>query len=170
MLDAVFTADFELLEICLENGVDVNSSDDNGDTIMHMVSDRGDLDMLSYLLTLEKINVNAQNALGLTPLSVAIINSRDDAAELLMDHGADTNIPDIHGRTPIYFSVQAGNEKITKNLIYHNADVNVVDAFGNTPLQEALSDKPILTMVKVLLSNGANPLQGTSRLNPFLGR
>ncbi|XP_044760466.1 serine/threonine-protein phosphatase 6 regulatory ankyrin repeat subunit A-like isoform X2 [Coccinella septempunctata] len=168
LLDAVFTANFDLLEICLDHNVDVNYSDESGDTVLHMVSDRGDLEMLSFLLTLKNININAQNQLGLTPLSVAIMSARDEAAEFLLDRGADPNIPDIKGRTPICFSVHLGNETITKMLIDHHADVNIEDAFGNTPIQEALSGKPTITMVKVLLSSGANPLQKTNTLNPFL--
>ncbi|XP_045476986.1 serine/threonine-protein phosphatase 6 regulatory ankyrin repeat subunit C-like isoform X1 [Harmonia axyridis] len=168
LLDAVFTANFELLEICLNHDVDMNSADVNGDTALHMVSDRGDVDMLTFLLNLQNINVNAQNVLGFTPLSIAVLNSHGDAAELLLEHGADPNIPDNKGRTPICFSVHKGNESITRMLIANNADVNVVDAFGNTPLQEAIMNTSILTIVKVLLSNGANPLISTGRLNPFL--
>ncbi|KAL3274655.1 hypothetical protein HHI36_016035 [Cryptolaemus montrouzieri] len=169
-MEAVFTGNTELLEICIDQSTNFNVTDAYGDTAMHIVNDRGDIDMLKILLKMPNIDINVQNASGMTPLSVAVIAAHEESAKILLEHGADPNIADNHGKTPLSFSVSAGNTEVTQLLLEYGADVNVVDTFGNTPIATALLEKPVLNMVKVLLSSGANCVLQNNRLNPFLGR
>ncbi|KAK9883376.1 hypothetical protein WA026_001548 [Henosepilachna vigintioctopunctata] len=168
-LDAAFTGNFDLLQICLDHDVNVHAFDHFGDTALHMVSGRGDFTMLKFLLNLEPpLNINAQNGEGLTPLSLAVIGSHNKCVKLLLEKGANPNIGDKNGKSPLAFSVADGNTYLSKLLLHQGANVNTEDSFGNTPLVTALIDKPLIEMLHVLLSSGANPAFKNNRLTPFL--
>ena len=89
----------------------------------------GDLETVGLYLDCG-VNVNAEDAVGATPLTLALTDAEfEDIAYLLLDSGADVDVRGLDGKTPLQLAVQMGER-------------------GNTGL------------VKALLNLGANPNGG----------
>ncbi|MFA9461262.1 ankyrin repeat domain-containing protein [Thiohalorhabdus sp. Cl-TMA] len=88
--------------------------------------------------------------------------------EVLLERGADVDIPDANGRTPLQVAARNGNEPVVESLLYHGADANRTDAEGRTALlQGLLNNHPRVT--ELLVQHGADPgiadQQGTTVLD-----
>ncbi|EPY26841.1 ankyrin [Angomonas deanei] len=82
-----------------------------GDSALHLGAERGHLPIVKLLLTQkeklkESIDVNAYNNARLTPLLSVLELGGDDRlhveiVKLLIQHGADVQLPDAEGHTPL---------------------------------------------------------------------
>jgi len=135
-------------------------------------------------------DVNKTAVDGSSPLLVAVQNGNYDIARLLIDHGADVNRPNDKNWTPLYLAV-ANRDALTtavpppssdgvldfiKMLLDRGADANKrikirtevhqantslwLQEAGATPLLRAAMFGD-LTVVRLLLAHGANPLLPT---------
>jgi ankyrin repeat protein len=110
---------------------------------------------------------------GLTPLLYAARENCLACVKVLLDSGADINLPDPDGVSPLLVAIMNANWDVAQHLITAGADVNQWDIFGETPLFIAVnlrsridggraSIDPLnatngLAIVKTLLERGANP-------------
>lgn len=98
-----------------------------------------------------------------TPLILSILKFRRDSQaewdtammDLLLKHGAKSNVGDAEGKTPLHFASSQGNIPAVKALLSHGADANVKDSIGDTPLIEA-AYRGNIEVVKLLLAHGVN--------------
>jgi ankyrin repeat protein len=87
-----------------------------------------------------KVNLNQKtdpdNAIlaSATPLHIAAHYNRAEAMAMLLQLGADPNIPDKSGQTPLHLAVIQGNIKIIQLLRQFNANCNTQDNSFNTPI------------------------------------
>ena len=72
-------------------------------------------------------DVNAKDTYGSTPLTSAVIGSRKEIVEILIDKGADVNGKDHIEWSPLHHAVVEGHKEIVKLLIAKGADVNLVN-------------------------------------------
>lgn len=79
----------------------VNINDAMGMAPIHWASDRGDLDMLRFLVEDCCADVNFQDNTGQTALHYAVSCSHEDICEYLVCKEAKTNIPDEDGVTAV---------------------------------------------------------------------
>jgi uncharacterized protein len=109
-----------LLELTLANGADVRSLDSYDGTGLIRAADRGLTTIVARLLQTD-IDVDHVNRLGWTALLEAIILGGGDAAhitvvQLLVDAGADVNLPDGQGATPLAHAEQRNYDEIATIL------------------------------------------------------
>lgn len=78
--------------------VSVNSTDSEGDTPLHVMARRKDLDAVRALLD-AGANVNAVGDMGETPLHVAVTQESFEIVSLLLKHGARADIASEFGDT-----------------------------------------------------------------------
>jgi ankyrin repeat protein len=95
----------ELLTKTLKAGADVHSTDSDNGTGLIRASDRGHVEIIRELLKTD-IRVNHINRIGWTALLEAIIlgdggKRHTEVVRLLVDAGADVNLPDKDGVTPL---------------------------------------------------------------------
>ena len=115
---------------------------------------------------------------GFTPLMYAARENCRECADILLDAGADVNMPDPAGVPPLVIAMMNGNWDIAKRIVEEGADVNQWDMFGQSPLHVAIagggggrggnpldSGKPQTSnsaeLVQMLIERGANPNQQT---------
>jgi ankyrin repeat protein len=115
-----------------------------------------DLLRVEQILNSREVSVDAQNAYGDTPLSLAARLGRTQIVSILLGAGANPNvIPNSSGAssdTPLHLAVEDGYIEVTSQLLQHNALVDPRDELGRTPLMCAKT----IGLVELLLKFGAN--------------
>lgn len=92
----------ELLQILLENGWDINRTNEEGEDTLYAAIAHGNEETLVYLLE-NGLDVNHQNNQGETGLMTAFQLERFEKAEILYQYGADINICDHNKRNALYY-------------------------------------------------------------------
>ena len=98
--------------------------------------------------------VKTQDSDGNTPLMIAAGAGSAQAMRLLLDAGADPNVPNKAGATPLMWS--AGDIGKVKLLLAHGAKVNASAKSGRTALQCAVYYDGNDEVVRLLIAKGAN--------------
>lgn len=105
----------------------------------------GSIDQVRILLE-RGVDINATAASGSTALSYAVLRNQREICELLLDAGADPNIPDsdLQGGTPLIMATFGkGNPEMCIRLISAGANPNYRNKQGRTALYFAtLFNKP----------------------------
>ncbi|MFS0882636.1 ankyrin repeat domain-containing protein [Metabacillus niabensis] len=112
----------EILKLTIEAGADPTITNRYGGTALIPASEHGYVDVIKELLTRTKIDVNHVNNLGWTALLEAIIlndggKRQQEAVQLLIEHGADVNIPDNDKVTPLQHAREKGFKEIESMLL-----------------------------------------------------
>lgn len=96
-----------------------------------------------------------ESSRGSSPLVTAAALGRPDAAEILIDGGADLNYKNNDGSTALHTAIAFSKTEVAKILIDAGADLNLKNNDGSTPLHTATffcnTD-----IVETLLENGAD--------------
>lgn len=93
----------------------INVNDNMGMAPIHWASDRGDLDILKFLVENLQADVNFQDETGQTALHYAVSCSHEEICKYLVDKGASIKIQDEDGVTALEM---CSDEKL-KNIIIH---------------------------------------------------
>lgn len=152
---------------------------DDGNTLLHLASERGDVDTVNYILSYIEINPNMKGLLNLlnrdrnTPAHLAVKNNHQIIASLLEDAGADFSIKNSNGE---YIKLQDMDNPISKDLVdkicvkYNISPEDakliksvlnkyVKDKFPNLSAQKKLDkimeliDKPYINKIKLLIDS-----------------
>jgi ankyrin repeat protein len=135
-------------------------------------------------------DVNTKDAIGTTPLLLAVTKGQKEIVELLIAEGADVNAKDKDGTTPLDKSIKdkkisdllrnhggkyssihipsvAGNVEAVTEFLSNGADVNAKTKLGQTPLHMAamFGRKDV---VELLISKGAD-VNALTVSDPFKG-
>ena len=106
-----------------------------------------------------------------TALHYAAVSNHTETAALLLDGGADVNIPTSAGDPPLYQAAHWGRADMVQLLLSRGADPDIQADTGVAPLHGAASNvarSGSAAVVSLLLSYGADPNPPRSRSNPGL--
>ncbi|MEH7014554.1 ankyrin repeat domain-containing protein [Neobacillus niacini] len=111
-----------ILKLVIKAGADPSITNRYGGTALIPASEHGYVDVIKELLTNTDIDINHVNNLGWTALLEAIILNNGDekqqkTVQLLIDHGADVNIPDHNNMTPLQHAREKGFKEIENILL-----------------------------------------------------
>lgn len=153
LFNAAAKNDYDLVkQIIDEKQVDINDTNEDGETSLLIASRKGHLPICELLIN-NGSNVNDVNKHGETPLHLALRHL--PVCELLIHNGADINHKNIDEETPLLIASQLGNLLACELFIRNNADINSVDKYRQTSLHWA-SLKGHLSICELLIINGAN--------------
>jgi uncharacterized protein len=101
--------------------------------------------------------LNAYSADGFTPLGLASFFGQDPIVEILIDQGANVNLPSNNSYrvAPIHSACAISNYLIVERLIKLGADVNAKQMHGVSPLHSAAHNGQT-KLAELLINNGAN--------------
>ncbi|MDR7332285.1 ankyrin repeat domain-containing protein [Roseateles asaccharophilus] len=137
----------------LQQGVDPNLTDSRGRTALFTAVREGSEHALAALLASPKVQVNAVNADGETPLMLAAIRGSLSMVQALVKRGAAVN---RQGWTPLHYACSGPDNGVAAFLIAQGAELNARSENGTTPLMMAAryggGD-----LVPLLLKAGAEP-------------
>ena len=106
-----------------------------GWTPLHHAADNNDPDRIGALLA-DGADIDAQCAMGVTPLWIASSRGSVGAAETLIKAGADVN-SGSNGLTPIVYAARNGHTAIASLLISRGADIHGENNHGYSMLHGA---------------------------------
>ncbi|TYH36191.1 hypothetical protein ES332_D13G246700v1 [Gossypium tomentosum] len=111
-------------------------------TPLHVSAGYDRVDIVKFLLDWqgpEKIEMEAKNMYGETPLHMAAKNGCNEAARLLLVHGAFIEAKANNGMTPLHLAVwhtiRSDDYATVKTLLEYNADCSAEDNEGMTPIK-----------------------------------
>lgn len=117
----------DILKLTIQAGADPTIVNRYGGTALIPAAEHGHVEVIEELLNNTTINVNHVNHLGWTALMEAIILNNGNSiqqtvVQLLIDHGADVNIPDNDNVTPLQHAKKQGFKEIENILIEAGAE------------------------------------------------
>ena len=156
---------FEIVKLTIDAQADPSLTNRFGGTALIPAAERGHVEIVRELLTRTTVDINHINDLGWTALLEAIILSdggkrHQQIVQLLVDHGANINIPDKNGITPLQHAQARGFREIEEILLTtgRTRDAGLISAAENGDLET----------VKRLLAQGtsvhAQDVQGVTAL------
>lgn len=180
---AVERADIAQLERHIHWKTDVDAPLPNGRYPLHEAARLGRVVMLKLLLK-QGVQLDPRDRDGHTPLELAILNGRTQAAitliragaafdpshllllsaqanvtdrdvvRFLKSRGADIDVRDDQGNTPLLIAAQHGNHRLIHHLVEYGADVNARNQAGETALT-LVRRQGLPEVEQYLLRNGA---------------
>lgn len=155
----------------LRRGVEVDSSDANGNTLLALAARQGNSELVTLLLKaranpaianrygedalllaayhghlavvkqLVLAGVDINRAKGWTPLGYAAFQGREEVADYLLDQGADVNVALDNGTTPLMLAARNGHLGLVKLLLEYKADTTLRNDAGLSAKDWALRAK-----------------------------
>ncbi|AKT43314.1 ankyrin repeat domain-containing protein [Chondromyces crocatus] len=104
--------------------------------VLHGAVDSGNPAMIRYVLDTLGVDLDAKDAWARTPLHQTAFADAALAA-LLLDAGADPNIPDERGETPLFYAVEQENIALIKLLLARGARAGHANENGETVAHRA---------------------------------
>ena len=149
VLRAQYRMDDELVAAVGAVGVELDA---------HEAAALGDTDRLRVLLDGEPERVRALAADGFAPLHLAAFFRRPHAVRLLLERGADANVPAANemGVTPLHSAAAAVDRESVRLLLEAGADPSARQGGGYTPLHSAAAGGD-RELVELLIERGADP-------------
>ena len=99
----------------------------------------GDLDEIKKQLA-NGIKVDSRDAMGITPLSLAVLTGEIEVARFLISKGADVNARGNDGGTALQGAAYLGQWEAVKLLLAKGADPNLRNKRGETPLDASAGE------------------------------
>ncbi|XP_075697097.1 ankyrin repeat and protein kinase domain-containing protein 1 [Rhinoderma darwinii] len=147
----------KLPDICaclIENGADVNITDEDKWSPLHFAAQGGD-DRIARLLLDHGAHVDALERDDWTPLHLASQNGFENVARVLFTRQSNPNSQEIDGKTPLHVASCYGHYNIVKLLISQKADLDSKQNNHRTPLHIA-ADRGYFRVVQHLIQKGAH--------------
>lgn len=108
-------------------GVEPRRLDRLGDSLLYVVAGMGPESaffMPVLLRTEAKLDINVQNTYLDTPLTIAVLSDDFEAAQLLLEHGANVNTKTEFGQDAIQIAVRRRRMDMVDLLLSYGADLD----------------------------------------------
>lgn len=153
--------DKEIFNFLLENGLDVNTEDTEGNTAFINAASRNNLEAVKLLASKVK-DINKSNKKGETALALAVKNNTKDVVSFLIEKGADLKFKDQKGNNIVYYLLEGYSTRneakfIEKlNLLTENdVDFSTPQKNGNT-LFHLATEKQSLKLLELAAKQDIN--------------
>lgn len=153
---AVLAGRADTVKALLDDGADVEATDDNGATPLYTAAVNGHIEVARVLLA-AGATASASSPDGHSALAGAARAGHPGTVRVLVEAGAD--VRGCHNTTlvtPLHWAVVNGDVDSVMVLLLAGADASATDANGSTPLHAAVKGGHV-EIARALLQHGANP-------------
>jgi len=140
LLNALFSNNFEFVELLINKGADLLVTNKDGYTVLHAAVEAGILKAIDLFLD-RHIDVHAKTTEGKTPLHLT--NTQKDQMEMiaaLLAAGANVNAVDNNGETILHYAARYKNYFIAAYLVDYGAQLDLQNKKGKTPVDLVQSE------------------------------
>ncbi|MBR1602517.1 MAG: ankyrin repeat domain-containing protein [Synergistaceae bacterium] len=156
MLAAAYNANSEIIEILIKSGASITSGDQLGRTPLMLAAALNPAVSVTSSLLRHGASVKTRDMAGRTALWFAASRNNYQAAELLIDAGANPNEPNNDNITPLQAACERPDFNMINLLIEAGADVNKRDNRRLTPLMRALSAGADAKIIQAFINGRAD--------------
>ncbi|MDC7223209.1 MAG: ankyrin repeat domain-containing protein [Spirochaetales bacterium] len=129
-----------------------------GVTPLHAAAMMGHEGLLELMIRRFDPDLNLKDSVGGTPLLFAVRGGHEAIASLLLDRGANVNMPDNYEQPPLHAAIGLNNyATMIDLLVSRGANINQQDIHGNTALHLAVEYGLSRSLVELLVNKGADP-------------
>ncbi len=151
--EAVAQGDAVAFAGLLDDGLDSNLRDVNGQPLLYKAAKAGHADIVVLLLD-RGAEIDAKTkATGRTALSQAAFSGHLDVVELLLARGADIHARNLFEFTPLHDAAINGRKDVVVYLLAHGADPKAQTVDGSLPIDLA-SQRGHEDVVRILEAHG----------------
>jgi len=158
--------DFEMLEVLLKAGADINEKAPSGTSLLMVSAYAGLPDRVAFLLRHGADPHYRHPRHGATALMDACILGKVENARLLLDAGADPNVQTEVGNSALSIATREDHEDLVRLLLERGADPNLSSGRNSSLLGLAVQEKN-KTIVAQLLAAGADVNGGGRGRSPL---
>jgi ankyrin repeat protein len=151
ILRAAEANDTETVAGLVARGMDVNTSDRTGTTLLMIAARNGNESLLEFLLR-NKANTLKRNKHGDSAILLAAMGGRLAVVKRLVEYGVPVS---GDGWSPLEYGAFAGQSEIVGYLLSKGAPIDAKAPNGQTPLMLAAGEGQI-AVVKLLITAGAD--------------
>ncbi|ESZ94866.1 hypothetical protein SBOR_4742 [Sclerotinia borealis F-4128] len=165
LIAAVQTHHVKTTDLLLDAGADTSLAPKGGETVLHIASRIGDLEMVKLLVEYEA-DLEARDGWGNTPLLSSARWGHPHTIKHLLAKGADIEAKDLKGSTALLLACRHDCVEAVKTLINSGANVGVRDKEGRGALHRAIAGVDFIEgidakvkedIVRLLINAGADP-------------
>ena len=154
--------------VLLENGADVNSVDNRGESTLTLVAEYSSPE---YILLLLKHGANPShcNNSGISAVFKMASKGNAKAIGLLYSHKADVNMASKQGISPLIEAIRRSHFDAVMTLINCGADINHMSNAGDSAIHIAAQTENALPIINKLIDAGADiNLKGPKGETPLM--
>ncbi|XP_071094513.1 putative ankyrin repeat protein RF_0381 [Haliotis cracherodii] len=137
MTPAMITASMghkDIFDLLQEKRADLSLLDRNENNILHKACKGGNVELVSYVLTKNIVDINSKNMFGMTSAMEAAVGGHKEVLHLLMSTGADLNATDDDDLDILSFAFSSRDRETVKFILTHSIfNINDQDEKGMTP-------------------------------------
>jgi ankyrin repeat protein len=150
----------DMIQLLVAKGANVNATDEEGTSALHLSLALPQLDMARFFLE-HGADPNLRNGTGETPIQIAMNRPNEGMLRLLLDHNVDIHRKGRWGQPPLHSAVGKGRKTI-QLLLANGARVHARARDGTTALHCAakLGDEEATS---IFLKEGANVSESDSK-------
>ena len=153
MLAAAAAGHVDTVKDLVQRGLDVNTTDPQGNNLLAIAARGGNLGLVNFLLA-HRASEHHRNQFGEAALHLATFAGHDDIVERLLRAGADVN---SEGWSPLHYAAFNGNKILAKRLLAAGALIDARAPNRWTALMIAAKGGHV-DIVQLLAQAGANQL------------
>ena len=133
--------------------LDLSLVDSSGCNLLHIASHAANVQLVTFLLSLDCFDIDAGDLKGRTALHHACMSNAQEVVVFLVKNNAAVDMHDASGKTPFHFACVSGNVNLARWMVEHGSAIFKTTFQANSALHMAcaLGD---LEMVQWLLANG----------------
>ncbi|XP_067660337.1 ankyrin repeat domain-containing protein 50-like [Haliotis asinina] len=148
----------EVVELLVNEGADMSLVDKQRNNILHCACRGGRLEVVMYIVSQNKVDINSRGWKKKTPLMLAAANGAKDVVKFLVEHGADLSLTYAGGSNTLHLASWGGHLEVVKYIVSQNkVDINSRGWQKKTPLMVAAANGA-KDVVKFLVEHGADLL------------
>ena len=129
--------DVDTVELLLEHGAKVNSTNKYGWTALHAAIEGSQVEITKILISRKLDTKSEYGREKQTPLHTAASKGSGDIVKLLLETKVDLEAKDRNGNTPLHFAAKAASLGVVKILMKANATIMTQNLNGEFPFHSA---------------------------------
>ncbi|XP_067685868.1 putative ankyrin repeat protein RF_0381 [Haliotis asinina] len=134
LLQSVYYGKREVFDVLVEQGADLLALDTNGDSILHLACERGNTEMVNYILAQNFVDINAKGYKGRSPSLLSVYYGKMEVFEALVEQGADLSVVDKNGNNLLHLACLGGHVQMVKYILKQNlVHINAKEHRGMSP-------------------------------------
>lgn len=146
----------------LRRGMDVNTADQQGTTLLMIAARENNTELVKFLLD-NRANAQRRNRYGDSALTLATLKGHLEVIRAMLERKVE---PDQPGWTALHYAALENHAQIATLLLAAGADINAIAPNGSTALMLA-AKRGHMAIVRALIGSSAalsiaDPVEGTA--------